>query len=114
MAHRPPPVLNEYGYDPKAYYNDNYGKTRKVATANRMYRAEFQRKAIMRKLPDVFTIDDLQEVMQEVGFNNSQYREPVEVEVTQAVARNYARELKYKGLIVCKFNGPHPGTWRKV
>lgn len=97
-------------------YATDFKKTSGIATANRVYRADFQRAAILRQLPDEFTIHDLWCVMEKVGWKNSQSPDSAPREVTRTMANNYARDCKLKGLI--KFIGPTGhrivGKWRKL
>ena len=90
-------------------------KTMTIATANRVYRADFQRAAILRKLGDRFTVHDLIEVMETVEYRSSWSPDSAPTEVTRMKANNYLRYLRNKGLVT--FIGPrgrgYTGYWEK-
>lgn len=96
--------------------NEKLRRTSKVATANRVYRANFQRNLLYRKLPDRFTIHDAMDVMSDVGLRDSRGIDTEPVEVTRNIANCRLRDMRRRGMV--KFVGPigyrAEGFWEKV
>ena len=71
-----------------------------VAAKNRMYRAEFEAKRILRRLPSRFIVADLREIMQGIQLLDTRNADPVErCAENLRIANNYAQWLRRRGFI---------------